>query len=143
MKAPRELGDLVVALDLDPAVHLGPRDRPSGVAQLAQRRQHPAGDREGEHRAQEQDGDGHRGDDLHGLVDLLALVGGEHGDGERAERPRLALDRDRHVAGRAAGRVDLASLDLLEGPPSFDEVTEAVALGVVAPVAPRDPRRGR
>ena len=70
----RELRHLVIALDVDPAAHLRSGDGLRGVAEPRERREHPADDREGRERAEDQDRSGNRRDDLHRLVDLLALV---------------------------------------------------------------------
>ena len=50
----REVGQLVVALDRDAAREVGLRDRAGGVAQHAQRREHPAGHHPGEQRGEQE-----------------------------------------------------------------------------------------
>ena len=85
-----EVGELVVALDLDPPRHVGAGDRPRAVAQAAQRPEHATGGKEGDRRADEQHARGHGADDPHRLVDLLALARRVVGDHERPQGPAPA-----------------------------------------------------
>ena len=80
-----ELGDLAGALHLDPMAQIAFVDLGGRVGQIAERREHPSGDRPGQQRRHDERGGAHGRRHPHRLVDLGTLAGGESGDDEGAE----------------------------------------------------------
>lgn len=131
-----EVGELVVAFDIDAPLQVGARYRARGVAKLAQRHQHPACCVEGERRSQQQGPEGDERHHLHGFVDAFAFAGREMGDNEGAQGFALGPERDRRVFGIAAGSDKFATLGLLEvAPPLQLGFAKAVIGDLGRPVA--------
>ena len=106
-----ELGDLVVALDLDALREVGSVIARAPCPEPAQRRQHPPGGHEADHRHEQQHGERDAGGDLDRLGDVGGVLADRRCDGEHALGLAAGADRHGDVAHAALGGVELAALD--------------------------------
>lgn len=133
-----ELGDLIVALDGDAAREVGLGDRPRGVAEPTQRREHPPRSEVGEHRREHQHADPHPPGDLHRLADLILLALQEVGDHEGSYGPIGRLEGRGDVARRPRRRVRGSAHAAVELAP-FGEQARVRLQRVTRALSARDP----
>ena len=107
VERPPELGELVVAFDLDAPREVRLADRSRGLGELAQGGEHPAGDDERHERGEQQHRKRHTGRDLRSLVDLVGFLAQVVRHDERAARTIFDHHRDCQVAHVAVGQAEV------------------------------------